>query len=235
MKDDCFDFVAVEARYYSACRSSFENTRPKKSSKGRSISTDKIAAFESMCSILEDEMELFTLSEFQAKMEEQHKNVYSPLMTKKKLHEKYREEINFVSRNGKSDIIILSNISSTIAEAWFNKRKVSNADEAECIIKTTAKLIKNTIKNHTHETDFYPTVDDIKNTENEFVPLALQTFIKELVKSPVKQNYLAPAVFAASKPRTVMPLLFGLAVAADNGMSSKWLNNVLYKCGFAVS
>ena len=156
-------------------------------------------------------------------------------MTKKKLSEKYREGINFVSRNGKSDIIILSNISSTLTEAWYNKQKVSKADEAERIIKTAAKLIKNAIKNHTHETDFYPTVDDIKNTENEFVPLALKKFIKELAKSPVKQNYLSQAIFAASRPRIVMPLLFGLAVAADNRMSSKWLNNVLYKCGFAVS
>ena len=156
-------------------------------------------------------------------------------MTKKKLQEKYREEINFVSRNGKSDIIILSNISSTLTEAWYNEQKVSKADEAERIIKTAAKLIKNAIKNHTHETDFYPTVDDIKNTENEFVPLALQTFIKELVKSPVKQNYLSQAIFAASRPRTVLLLLFGPAVAADNQMPSKWLKNVLYKCGFAVS
>ena len=176
-------------------------------------------------------MELFTLIEFQAKMEEQHENDYSPLMTKKELQEKYRKEINFVSRNGKSGIIILSNINSTLTEAWYNERKVSKADEAERIIKTAAKLIKNAIKNYTHETDFYPTVDDIKNTENEFVPLALQTFIKELVKSPVKQNYLSQAIFTAS----ILPLLFGLAVAADNRMPSKWLNNVLYKCGFAVS
>ena len=38
-------------------------------------------------------------------------------MTKKKLQEKYRKEINFVSRKGKSNIIILSNISSTLTEA----------------------------------------------------------------------------------------------------------------------
>ena len=75
-----------------------------------------------MCNILENEMELFALSEFQAKMEKQHENVYSPLMTRKKLQEKYKEEINFVSRNGKSDIIILSNINSLITEAWYNEK-----------------------------------------------------------------------------------------------------------------
>ena len=174
MKDDFLDLVILLLQKQGIIQliDPVLKTRfPKKSSKGRPISTYKIAAFESICSILEDEMELFTLSEFQAKMEEQHENVYSPLMTKKKLQEKYREEINFVSRNGKSDIIILSNISSTLAEAWYNERKVSKADEAERIIKTAAKLIKNAIKNHTHETDFYSTADDINNTENEFVPL----------------------------------------------------------------
>ena len=54
----------------------------------------------------------------------------------------------------------------------------------------------------THETGFYPTLGDIKNTEYEFVPLALQTSIKELLKSPVKQNYSSQAIFAASRPRT---------------------------------
>ena len=97
------DFVAAETRYHSACRSSFENPLLKKSSKGCPILTDKIAPFESMCSSLEDEMELFTLSEFQAKMEEQHEKACSTLMTIKKLQEKYKEEINFASRNGKSD------------------------------------------------------------------------------------------------------------------------------------
>ena len=191
------NFVATEAWYHSACRSSFESPLPKKSLKSCPISTDKIAAFESICIILEDEIELFTLSEFQAKMEEQQENVYSPLMMKKEWQEKYWEEINFLSRNGKLDIIIPSNISSTLTVAWYNKRRVSKADEAERVIKTASKLIKYAFKNHTHETDFYPTAGDIKNTENEFVPLALQT-----LKSPAKQNYLSRAIFAASRTRS---------------------------------
>ena len=132
------------------------------------------------------------------------------------LQEKYKDEISFVTRSGKSDIIVLSNINSNFTEAWHNKQKVSKTDEAECIIITAAKLIKNAIKNHTRETDFYPTTDDTMNNDNKFVPLALQTFIKELLKSPVKQNSLSQAIFAVSRPRTVIPLLFGLTVAAEN-------------------
>ena len=91
------------------------------------------------------------------------------------LQEKYKDEISFVTRSGKSDIIVLSNINSNFTEAWHDKQKVSKTDEAECVIITAAKLIKNAIKNHTHKTDFCPTIDDIMNTDNKFVPLALQT------------------------------------------------------------
>ena len=62
----------------------------------------------------------------------------------------HREKINFVSGNGKSHIIILTNISSTLTEAWYNEWKVSKADKAESIIKTAAKLIRNAIKNYIH-------------------------------------------------------------------------------------
>ena len=79
-------------------------------------------------------MELFTLREFQAMMEEQHENFPLSLMTKKKLQEKYKDKISFVTSSGKSDI------NSTLTESWYYKRKVSKTDEAERIIKTAAKL-----------------------------------------------------------------------------------------------
>ena len=79
-----------------------------------------------MYSMLNNEMELFTLSELQTMMEGQHENVYSLLMTKKNLQEKYTDEIIFVIRSGKSDF------NSTPTEAWYSKRKVSKTDEAEC-------------------------------------------------------------------------------------------------------
>ena len=55
-------------------------------------------------------------------------------MTKKKLQEKYKDKISFVTKSGKKDI------SSTLAEGWCNKRKVSKTDKAERIIKTAATL-----------------------------------------------------------------------------------------------
>ena len=43
-------------------------------------------------------------------------------MTERKLQEIYKDEINFVTRSGKSDIIVLSNIKSTLTDAKYNER-----------------------------------------------------------------------------------------------------------------
>ena len=106
---------------------------------------------------------LMTLEESQIMMEKQHTNVYSVKMTKIKLKEKYQDQVQFVSRCGKSDILLLSNVNSILIEAWYQDRKSSLDEEVERIIKTAANLIKIGIKNHEHVTDVYPTTDFIKD------------------------------------------------------------------------
>ena len=121
-------------------------------------------------------------------MEEHHENVYLSLMTKKILQEKYKDEISFATGSGKSDV------SSTLTEAWINKRKVSKTDEAERIIKTAAQLRLSFIL-----------PQKILRT-HRIGTACITKFIKELVKSSEKQNSLFQAIFAASKPKAVFPL-----------------------------
>ena len=89
-------------------------------------------------------------------------------------------------------------------------------------MKTAAKLIKDVIKNYEHETNTYPSVDEILCTENSHVPELLKVFMDELVKSPLRQISIAQALFAATRPKSVMALQFGLALSTDNHFSSKW-------------
>ena len=229
------DLVAAEARYHKSCRSTFENILPKRSSKGRPTSTRKVDAFEKTCKLLEDDMELYTVKEFQELMESQNEDVYSMKMTKIKLQEKYGESVQFVSRRGKSDIILLGNTSSILTEAWYNDRKSEPADEAERVIRAAAKLIINEIKNHEHITEYYPSIEDIQDTTKCHVPVLLKKFVDELIKHPLKQASVSQAIFAGARPRSIMPLQFGLAVATDNRLASKWLSTLLSRLGFAVS
>lgn len=72
----------------------------------------------------------------------------------------------------------------------------------------------------------------IHTTAAKLTKNALKNFI---IPQTLWQNYLSQAICAATRPRTVKSLLFGLAVTANSRMSSHWLNNVLLKCEFAVS
>ena len=60
-------------------------------------------------------------------------------------------------------------------------------------------------------------------------------FVGELIKHPVKQASISQAIVAGAQPKSIMPLQFGLAVAVDNRLASKWLNILLSRLGFAVS
>ena len=224
------DLVAAEARYHKKCRSTFENPVKIYSSKGRPKSFAKSEAFETSCKELEESMELFTIKEFQEKMENTFEEVYSQKQTKRELEMKYKEDIQFVSRSGKSDIIMLSGVSSILTEAWYTNRQSEPADEAERIIKAAAGLIKNAIRNHDHAR-----TSEIIDTEESPVPALLKVFAGELFNNPLKQASLSQAIFAGARTGSVLPLQFGLAVAADNRLSSKWLNTILCRLGFASS
>ena len=108
------DLVAAEAKYHSSCRTSFENSQPSKSTPGRPTSEGKMISFLTMCLKLENEMDLYTLTEFHEAMKKLVKEVYSVKMTKIKLFEKYGSSIRFVNRRNRSDIILLENLSCII-------------------------------------------------------------------------------------------------------------------------
>ena len=116
------DFVAADTRYHKSCRSSFENLPKKYSPKGCPKSTAKVDAFEKSCKELEESVQLFTVKEFQEKMENQFEEVYSQKQTKRELEKKYKDNIQFVGRSGKSDIIMLGNVSSVLTEGRYTDK-----------------------------------------------------------------------------------------------------------------
>lgn len=228
------DLVAAEARYHISCRTKFENPLQEYVTPGRPVSSSKTALFEKACEEMENDMNLYTVSEFHALMSKGGDDVYTPKMVKMKLKQKYKECVKFATRNGKSDIILLDMTTRILCEDWYNTRKANLGDESVRIVKTAATLIKDAIRNHELESNVYPSMDDIAKGNN-LIPDLLKTFVNELVKSAVKQMSISQAIVAAARPRTIMPLLFGLAISTDNHIGSKWLNNILSKMGFAVS
>ena len=140
-------------------------------------------------------------------MKELGDDVYSTKMTQMKLKEKYGSSLKLVEMNGKSNIILLDRVSDILCEKWYQEKESDKSKESEGVVKTAAKLKAE------HETNTYPSVDEILCTENSHVPELLKVLMDALVKSPLKQISIAQALFATTRPRSVMPLQFGLAVS----------------------
>ena len=131
---------------------------------------------------MEDECELYTVKDFQQATPKLGDNVYCVKTAKLKLKERYGDSLQYVNRERRSHIILLDNISVILTESWYDHRKPNQCDEAERIIKIAAKILKGDIKNHTHQTDFYPTIDDIRNSNNDHVPDLLRLFVAKITK-----------------------------------------------------
>ena len=82
------DLVAAEARHHVACQSIFENPIPKNATSGRPVSTEKFKCFEEACVKLEDDVELYTVTEFHELMESLGKDTYTVKMAHEKLKQK---------------------------------------------------------------------------------------------------------------------------------------------------
>ena len=93
--------------------------------------------------------------------------------------------------------------------------------KAERIIKTAAQIPKGAIKNHRHETNFYPSIDGIGDYSNKNVSDLLKLFVAETIRFPLKQMLISQAIFAASRTRSLMSFQLGLAIETDNRSASE--------------
>ena len=161
-------------------------------------------------------------------------DIYTVKMTQLKLKERYQCSIQLVSREGKSNIILLDRTADILGDKWYSDRKNDTIDKSARVIETAAVLIKEAIKKHYFDSTTYPTSNDIKTPENQ-VPDLLTLFMKGLLSSRIKVMTLSQAIVSATRPKTIMPLQFGLADCTNNQIVSKWLNILLSGLGLAVS
>ena len=190
--------------------------------------------FERLCQWFESEMVPVKTSEIHSKMKELAKSdeVYSLKHLKRKLEERYKEDIIISQTEGKANLVCFKDVAQFIIKR--SKKENENTNE-EVIIKTAAKLIKAEIQNQKFNTEIYPSRRDIENHTDSLAPL-LQNFMKELVCDELKQSSIGQAIMKAVKIRFyIPPLLFGLGVELDHKFGSKWLTNEVYKLGFSIS
>ena len=216
------DLVAVEAVYHSPCQSRFfssDRTLTSESSRGRNESDAKLAAFKTLCEWLDEQTELYTLQDLHDKMIElsgEATYVCATKWIKKKLEDKYGDYIFIAEVSGRKNAACFRNLASMIInDKWYEERHTDVKNEANRIIDTAAKLIKNRLrlaahKNEKYTMDTFPSVEDA--TKIGWIPNELRRFLGSMINSELKVESIGQCMRAAM-PRSVLPpILFSLSV-----------------------
>ena len=222
------DLVAVQARYHTNCRRSFEKNLESENS-GRPKSSYKIEAFDFMRDKIENLEKIYTLKEFSDGMIEHSGESYANNWIKNKLTENYGKNISIIETTGNSSLIVLDKMSHLMAQEKLRTRNQDAKAEAKHIVTLAAKLVKQSIMNFEVKTESYPSTDEIESETQNEVPQLLKMFVNNLVKDSLRQRSISQAIFSCCKQSSIMPLQFALAVTADCNFGSKWLNNLLFK------
>ena len=118
---------------------------------------------------------------------------------------------------------------------WHSEKKENIEEEAKRIVCAATKIIRAEIREKTYDVKSYPTNEDIANVNRgkEWVPHYLQTFLKIIIRSELKQNSIGHSIVQSARPRS--PTLFGVGVEMDHVFGSRWLVDELSQLGFSIS
>ena len=245
----CIDLVASEAVYHHQCFSRLmhnykqSTTSIAKKVSGRPKDIGMLHRFEMLYMWLDSEAdaELCTLAELHSKMAEfsGESEIYSIKRLKQKLQEHYKECIFFAEVEGRGSVVCFRNMARCIInEKWYSYKEDNIEDEDERIVTAAAKIIRAEIRECKYDSEFDPTNEDIANIDRgrQWVPRHLQTLLKIIVVSELKQNSIGHCIDQLARPRSVItPTLFGLGVEMDHVFGLKWLINEMSRLGFSIS
>ena len=157
---------------------------------------------------MENDMNIYTVSEFHTLMSKSDDDVYTPRMVKIKLKQKYKECVEFATRDGKSDIILLDRTTKILSEDWYNTRKANLDNESVQLVQTAATLIKDAMRNHELESNVYPSInratlikDAIRNHELEsdvYPSINHATLIKDAIRNHELESDVYPSINRAT-------------------------------------
>ena len=237
----CTDLVAVEAEYQRQRRQNFYSRRDKpvkskaiKKKFGRRKNEDLDTSFSQLCNWLEQQAEVFTLTELEVKMKEitESGEAYTVKWMETKLNERYKDLVYFVREPGLPTKVCFTDMANSIlSDAWYADRKENIGEENLRVISAAARLLLNEMRCTVYRSEFYPSSDDIRSGA-EFLPPLLKYFMRLLVGPDLKQAAIGQCLMKAMRPNSVLlPLLFGLGVEVDHSVGSKTLVIELAKLG----
>ena len=135
---------------------------------------------------------LYTVKELNEKMIDlaDFPTVYTTKWLKRKIIEKYDQNVFFAEMKGRSDVVCLKIFADLIVNnAWYEMREKDLKKESERIINTAAKLILSGVRSINLESDIYPLENEIAdiNICKNLLLKSLRKFLEVLTKNRLKR------------------------------------------------
>lgn len=166
---------------------------------------------------------------------------YSFKYMKTELVKHFGDKIIITEICGKQNVVTFRSTASKILFDFHHRQKNKAMDQANQIVETAAKLIKNDIKGIIQSRDTYPEYCEIASADKaiEYLPESLKTFLSHLFCGSdvtAKLASVGQAIMQATRPRVlIVPLQMGLGVQMHHHFQSKFLIDSLHKHGFCCS
>ena len=111
-------------------------------------------------------------------------------------------EIFFAEINGRKNVACFRGVANHIInDKWYKDRKSNVDDEAEHLVKTVAKIIKNEFNNFLQTDDstkYYSSPGDVEKLG--WVPKYLKLFLSLLIKCEFKAEAIGQCIMKSAKP-----------------------------------
>ena len=151
------DFVATRAKYHRQCRSNFftfkEKIKIEKIVPGRKKSNEMQQNFDQLCTWLEKQIDLFTVSELHQKMgtfSSGIDQIYGTKWFKEKHSERFEGDIYFTDEPGRSNLVCFRDSAVKLL-----------SDENKTVIESAVSLLRKEIISAKFDSTLYPTSEDI--------------------------------------------------------------------------
>lgn len=167
-------------------------------------------------------------------------------MVKKKLKERYGNDIIISAKRKKKTIVSFTNIASnTLIDTWYTNRANNDEDERLRIVRAAAEIIREDIKSKTYEFKTYPSGSEFYRDVKSDIPKTLTVLLENIIKKDKKNTgnkmhtkclSIGHSIIAATRSRSFKShIQLGISVYIHRKLSGKTLIDMLSNISFCAS
>ena len=141
---------------------------------------------------------------------------------KKKIVEDFKEFSSFTNEPGCSKIVSFKDMAISIfSNQWFKDQEENVDDKKMRVITAATDLIKSEIRCKKHETNVYPSKNDIEMGK-DFSPQSLKLLMEYLISNNLKLASFGQFLLKVIKPNSALPPLFlGFGLEVNHATGTK--------------